>query len=468
MNSLIWSLQSKSQFASLRSVESAVADAVCRFNGGCKRSLLNWASIQETALCGEQPKRMPKRGLCQHWSLQLVECLQLHMPHLANSTEFLNLVDATIDCGYGNDPEVTSRACQILQRVVDTVCTLLPRDILQRCYSLCVVKAGSAVLNERSKFIALMTLLPVDLLTSEALLSSPELQEQALQRTAILSAPGIILTVQGFRTVMSALLLPPPGGGNIDACELRLERLAPARLASGHHAGALWCWALWESAQICVHLKLRTPLGKPQETFTSIEGALKALLADPSPTGIPSLKRAQLLLDFLEHLDKSMYNAYEGSAGSLPAAPKAVRTFFRTNRATCLEWLARVRPRAVRLALRAGRPAEALRHTAALAASAPQGLGAVVRDVATSLVQLHCPEAIWGLYAWGKEVLGQRMPWLRAAAAHAAGRLSAEKEGKKKVVMESPSFSVQRAAAETLSLPSSLESVGAGLSRALL
>ncbi|KAL3203797.1 hypothetical protein MRX96_041715 [Rhipicephalus microplus] len=223
------------------------------------------------------------RGLCQHWSLQLVECLQLHMPHLANSTEFLNLVDATIDCGYGNDPEVTSRACQILQRVVDTVCTLLPRDILQRCYSLCVVKAGSAVLNERSKFIALMTLLPVDLLTSEALLSSPELQEQALQRTAILSAPGIILTVQGFRTVMSALLLPPPGGGNIDACELRLERLAPARLASG---------------------------------------ALKALLADPSPTGIPSLKRAQLLLDFLEHLDKSMYNAYEGSAGSLPAAPQ--------------------------------------------------------------------------------------------------------------------------------------------------
>lgn len=368
------------------------------------------------------------RGLCQHWSLQLVECLQLHMPHLANSTEFLNLVDATIDCGYGNDPEVTSRACQILQRVVDTVCTLLPRDILQRCYSLCVVKAGSAVLNERSKFIALMTLLPVDLLTSEALLSSPELQEQALQRTAILSAPGIILTVQGFRTVMSALLLPPPGGGNIDACELRLERLAPARLASGHHAGALWCWALWESAQICVHLKLRTPLGKPQETFTSIEGALKALLADPSPTGIPSLKRAQLLLDFLEHLDKSMYNAYEGSAGSLPAAPKAVRTFFRTNRATCLEWLARVRPRAVRLALRAGRPAEALRHTAALAASAPQGLGAVVRDVATSLVQLHCPEAIWGLYAWGKEVLGQRMPWLRAAAAHAAGRYESAAE----------------------------------------
>ena len=36
-----------------------------------------------------------------------------------------------------------------------------------------------------------------------------------------------------------------------------------------------WFWALWESAQFCILAKLRTPLGKPQETFTSIEGVLK-------------------------------------------------------------------------------------------------------------------------------------------------------------------------------------------------
>ncbi|KAH9377040.1 hypothetical protein HPB48_010244 [Haemaphysalis longicornis] len=39
MNSIIWSLQSKGQLASLRSVGSAVADAVCRSNGGCKSAL---------------------------------------------------------------------------------------------------------------------------------------------------------------------------------------------------------------------------------------------------------------------------------------------------------------------------------------------------------------------------------------------------------------------------------------------
>lgn len=46
----------------------------------------------------------------------------------------------------------------------------------------------------------------------------------------------------------------------------------------------------------------------------------------------------------------------------------------------------------------------------------------MVRDAATALVQLGCPEAIWGLHAWAKEALGQRVPWLKAAAAHAAGR----------------------------------------------
>ena len=37
----------------------------------------------------------------------------------------------------------------------------------------------------------------------------------------------------------------------------------------------LWFWATWESAQFCVLNRLRTPLGKPQDTFTSIEGVIK-------------------------------------------------------------------------------------------------------------------------------------------------------------------------------------------------
>jgi len=37
----------------------------------------------------------------------------------------------------------------------------------------------------------------------------------------------------------------------------------------------LWFWALWEAAQFCVLSRLRTPLGKPQDTFAAIEAAVK-------------------------------------------------------------------------------------------------------------------------------------------------------------------------------------------------
>lgn len=38
-----------------------------------------------------------------------------------------------------------------------------------------------------------------------------------------------------------------------------------------------WYWVTWETAQFCILTRLKTPLGKPQETFTSIEAVLKSL-----------------------------------------------------------------------------------------------------------------------------------------------------------------------------------------------
>lgn len=52
---------------------------------------------------------------------------------------------------------------------------------------------------------------------------------------------------------------------NIDLCLWQVD----------NNEAMLWFWATWESAQYCVLNRLRTPLGKPQETFTSIEGVLK-------------------------------------------------------------------------------------------------------------------------------------------------------------------------------------------------
>lgn len=39
----------------------------------------------------------------------------------------------------------------------------------------------------------------------------------------------------------------------------------------------LWQWAVWEAAQFTVLSKLRTPLGRAQDTFQTIEGNVKKI-----------------------------------------------------------------------------------------------------------------------------------------------------------------------------------------------
>ena len=107
----------------------------------------------------------------------------------------------------------------------------------------------------------------------------------------------------------------------------------------------LFFWGGFEAAQHCVLNKLRTPLGKPQDTFTTIEAALKMLAREISgaPETVPSEKhdfeqllhehtRVRLLVEFLEHLERVIHNAAEGCAVAMLPYAKPVRTFFHTNR----------------------------------------------------------------------------------------------------------------------------------------
>lgn len=108
---------------------------------------------------------------------------------------------------------------------------------------------------------------------------------------------------------------------------------------------------------------------------------------------------------------------------------KAVKTFFRTNKATCQEWLARVRKAAITLALHLGHPAIAVRHGYQLLWDLSesdklndQEFHQVAVQVVQALLLLGCPDAILGLYAWAKEELKVKLTWMKAAVDMAAGR----------------------------------------------
>ena len=47
----------------------------------------------------------------------------------------------------------------------------------------------------------------------------------------------------------------------------------------GASGAGLWQWLCSEAGQFCVDCRLRTPLGRPQQTLTSIEAALKRSVA---------------------------------------------------------------------------------------------------------------------------------------------------------------------------------------------
>lgn len=137
----------------------------------------------------------------------------------------------------------------------------------------------------------------------------------------------------------------------------------------------LFFWGGFEAAQHCVLNKLRTPLGKPQETFTTIEGALKTLAREISyssetykkeNSGLDNLlheqTRVRLFLEFLEHLERIIHNAADGCAVALLPLAKPVRTFFHTNRLTCKEWLNRIRLALCVVSLHAGLATNAVRN----------------------------------------------------------------------------------------------------------
>ncbi|XP_060802702.1 serine/threonine-protein kinase SMG1 [Amyelois transitella] len=201
-------------------------------------------------------------------------------------------------------------------------------------------------------------------------------------------------------------------------------------------------WALSELAQTTVSLKLRTVLGKPQETFMKIEGALKGIARDISSSEtkyVPTEQyglvevitaeqiRTRWITEFMTFLEKYIYNAAEGTATVLPAVAKPVRTFFHTNWSTCREWLTRVRPAALAVSLYAGNFGAAIYHASLILQTAASSntnidIEAITMSIARALIKIEEPEVLHGLYIWIKITFGKKILWLKGAAEQANAR----------------------------------------------
>lgn len=192
-------------------------------------------------------------------------------------------------------------------------------------------------------------------------------------------------------------------------------------------------WAQWEAAQFCVNNKLRTVLGKPQETFLKIESIIKedarvlsAKSISTSPdiqTIISNQRNSRILLGFMEALEKSIYNASEGTAIALTHADKPAKTFFHINAPTCNEWFNRIRTAVDWVALNSMEPEMVIRYTEAMLkglfntekTSEPL-FDHTLMTHAWALLRNGESNALHGLFTWTKNKTNKKVSWIKFVA----------------------------------------------------
>lgn len=212
-------------------------------------------------------------------------------------------------------------------------------------------------------------------------------------------------------------------------------------------------WIQWEAARFCVNNKLKTPLGKPQETFIKIEHIIKEharvlALKDKSKlrnykSVMANQRSVRILLGFMEALEKAIYNASDGNAFGIPAPEKPARTFFRLNVSTCNEWFSRNRMAIHLLALHCMelemviRCSESvLKDLITMGKTNDPYFDQTLMSLTWALLRNFESDALSGLYVWSKNITGKKYLWIKLAAEQAAGRREIASDGYKKLLVD--------------------------------
>ncbi|XP_066595255.1 serine/threonine-protein kinase SMG1 isoform X2 [Prorops nasuta] len=399
--------------------------------------------------------------LLAKWLQEICMQAENYIGILNKTEEFQNVMTSLLKCGATSNNEISLAACTILSFLMNTKNILWPEKVFLRLVDLIKLHLTSSNANVRRLYGQLLMSIPLNIvmpkLNNECLLSETKKLQQIddystesliiAKRLHMRNSSTCEMQAQHFKAYMAFLLqeynLDTFGLSEIfslcwssfldDVTAAKIHELALANYSF------LFSWSGFEAALHCVTNKLRTALGKPQETFTTIEGALKILAREISYSSdtignekfdidilLNEHTRVRLFIEFLEHLERVIYNAAEGCAMAFVSCPKPVRTFFHTNKSTCKEWLNRIRLALCVVSLHSGLAASALRNGQKLLedlsnADNTQGLEFERATLCTAqaMIMLGEAEALQGLYVYTKEK-DRKFTWLKAAMEEAA------------------------------------------------
>ncbi|KAG5885459.1 hypothetical protein JTB14_037040 [Gonioctena quinquepunctata] len=413
--------------------------------------------------------------LLLQWLNDVLINSEMYLENLYVDEKFLKLVDALVQCGYHFNENIVLSVHYNLEKLLSNKQLSWSNVFLSNVSDLCKLHMNSNKQAIRECYSKLSSNIPWDIAIVE-LNSINSIQTMKEKSTALKDynnynvylAQHLHLngTVDGemyplhFNVLMKYLLLKNEMTDlawmeDIFTCcwviesepQMNMELFYELAL---NNRQVLYNWITLEAAEFCVNYKLRTPLGKPNETFMKIEGALNQLGNDLITSkknerqleNNPSFgNRVRMLLRFIEHLEKSIYNASEGCAIAMPPASKVVRSFFIANMNTCNEWFCRIRIVIMHTALHCGEVNIALRNGqcflkeyVALGKTNTVEFERVTMIVTLAYLHLKEPEALHGLYTWCKTTVGKRHSWIKCAAEQASKKYELAVEGYKKIL----------------------------------
>ncbi|KAJ8664855.1 hypothetical protein QAD02_006517 [Eretmocerus hayati] len=437
--------------------------------------------ISKTIECKEMP--VQTLVILLEWTYEIYIQAENYVNVLSKTDECQSVVASLLTCGTSTNHRVCLAVGKNLESLLKSKQVSWSEDVYNSIVDLAILHLTSSDKNVREKYGQLLLSIPLNivipklnraglLLDSKRFRNIRDYSSESLllaQRLHMRSNSGEMLP-RHFRTYMSYLLQENvfDASGLAEIFSLCWPTISDNETAArmqefGHsNRSFLFFWGGIEAAQHCVLNKLRTALGKPQETFTTIESALKNLAREisgciPAETidCVKSIKkreedcvggienehtRVRLLVEFLEHLERVIYNATDGCAVALLTPAKPVRTFFHTNKFTCREWLNRIRLALCVVSLHAGLATNALRNGQRLledlsAAGNTQGaeFERSVLCTARAMVMLGEAEALQGLYQYAKEK-ERKFVWLKAAVEEASGKYESAAENYRQIL----------------------------------
>lgn len=414
--------------------------------------------------------------LCLNWFKEIVQQRRDYLNLLCRNELFYQIIDLIIVYAYCKQPDVCLKCGEIIELIVNDPASSQPmrndaasqhkpnlkNSTIKSFHEICLFHVTNSQPEIRSAYLKLLSNLPLkSIMISENLLRSEKLFKtndlyflqdlKAIKKQIMKQEPSNLFSSISFRILMSSLasndedlewlkrMLHLNYNFDIDFDSLSSSKNEDQSLTFSNlidlNSETLYFWACWELIQFCILNKLRTPLGKPQDTFTKIENIIRQNAAanqvpNSQSVGQSGSKQFQvkLLLQLMENLEKLLYNAYNGSSLMLCSkTPSAAKTFFTTNKNTCIEWINRNRIYLMMIALKSDDPGIAWRNGELLLSNNLLNKSIPAENVLViltqALINLNGCDYIVGLHKWClKKFDNLNLHWMNGAVEESKGR----------------------------------------------